>query len=549
MINFSNRSVQGKIVFIVLITTLTALILSSIVMFYLIWNNSKEEAFMRAKLDGALFSELAVSSLLFNDKVGAEQLLNKFHNFDRVAHAHLFSASGEEFATYHADNAEIAKEFFDKENILKHSTTIEYLDNVLMLSRPIFYQSEYFGHLYIEFSMKHLEIMRLNYLRIFIGIVLLLVVFSYFVAQRMQTVISKPILKLLSYMNNISQTADYKLRVKKIYNDEIGRLYDGFEEMLVQIQARKEATQKAQDELHNLNEKLEERVESRTQTLNDVNVELKSSIDTIRKTQSQLIQSEKMAALGGLVAGVAHEINTPIGLSVTGITHLQDISRALKKLYNNQEMSQEDFESYLDTNVQLCESIYLNLKRAAELVSSFKKVATDQSLEEKRSFKLKEYLEQVMISLRNKLKQTKISVDISCDETLEIYSDAGAISQVFTNLIMNSLIHAYDKGQVGKITLTAKYENNKYYIIFSDDGKGIEKDILPRVFDPFFTTNRESGGTGLGLNIIYNIVTSSLGGEINVSSEIGKGTKFTITLPTFLDEGMMNKNEIEVRVS
>ena len=536
MINFSNRSVRGKIVFIVLVTTLSALILSSSVMLYLILNNTKDEAFMRARLDGALFSELVIPSLLFNDKVGAKETLSKFHNLDRVNYAHMFDAEGKEFASYHTDTD---KELYNDKMVFERKETIEYINNTLIVNRPIFYQNEYFGHLNIEFSMKHLEQIRIDYIKIFILIVFLLIAFSYFAAQKMQNAISIPILKLLSYMNEISKTGDYKLRINKVYNDEIGKLYDGFDEMLVQIQARKDATQKAQDELFNLNEKLEERVESRTQNLNDVNYELKESIDTIKKTQSQLIQSEKMAALGGLVAGVAHEINTPIGLSVTGVTHLQDISVALKKLYNNNDMTQDDFEDYLDTNIQLCESIYINLKRGAELVASFKKVASDQSIEEKRSFRVKEYLEQVLISLRNKLKQTKINVDIICDDKLELFSDAGAIAQIITNLIMNSLIHGFNKGDKGKITLTVINENNKFIIIYADNGKGIDKETLPKVFDPFFTTNREAGGTGLGLNIIYNIVTSSLGGEISVESKVGIGTTFTIILPTFIDEGIM----------
>jgi len=536
MINFSNRSVRDKIVFIALVTTLSALVLSSSVMFYLIWNNTKDEAFMRARLDGALFSELVVPFLLFNDKVGANETLSKFHNLDRVTYAHLVDASGNEFANYHTDKE---KEFYNKKLALERNETIKHVNNVLILNRPIFYQNEYLGHLNIEFSMKHLEQMRFDYIKMFSLIVLLMIALSYFAAQKMQNVISRPILKLLSYMNKISKTADYKLRITKEYDDEIGKLYDGFDSMLVQIQARKDATQKAQNELFNLNEKLEERVQSRTQNLNDLNIELKDSIDTIKKTQSQLIQSEKMAALGGLVAGVAHEINTPIGLSVTGVTHLQDTSVALKKLYNSNEMSQDDFEDYLDTNIQLCESIYLNLRRGAELVSSFKKVASDQSIEEKRSFKVKEYLEQVLISLRNKLKQTKISVDIICKDDLEIFSDAGAIAQIITNLIINSLIHAFNKGDNGKITLSVTNENNNFIIIYDDNGKGIEQDVLPKVFDPFFTTNRESGGTGLGLNIIYNIVTSTLGGEISVKSKVGIGTTFTIILPTFIDERIM----------
>jgi len=533
MISFNNRSVREKMVFIVLSITITALFLGSSVMFFLVWNNSKSEAISRAHLDGALISDLVVTSLLFNDKISAKQILSKLRNFDRVEHVTIYDMNREIFSKYVAIKH---KETIDSDIVFTKSTTTNIDGSFLHLNRAIFDSGEQIGYLHIEFSLTHLEEIRKKYILFFAAIVLMLVLFSYIFAHRMQRIISEPITKLITEMKEISLRRKYVLNVKKMYDDEIGELYDGFEDLLKQIQIRKDATERAQKELLQLNNELEDRVEVRTRKLNESNLALQDSIDTIKKTQSQLIQSEKMAALGGLVAGVAHEINTPVGLSVTGITHLQDISRALKRLYDNEQMTQEDFDNYLETTIQLCESIYLNLRRAAELVASFKKVASDQSIEEKSTFRLKEYLEQVLISLRNRIKQTSVKVEIDCDEKLEIYSDAGAIAQIFTNLIMNSLIHAYEKDKVGTIKLQATFENNNYLIVYSDDGKGIDKEILPKIFDPFFTTNRDSGGTGLGLNIIYNIVKSSLGGEIEVESELGKGTRFTITLPVSIDE-------------
>lgn len=274
---------------------------------------------------------------------------------------------------------------------------------------------------------------------------------------------------------------------------------------------------------------LEQQVTKRNEELEDSNHELEMSIQNLKKTQEQLVTSEKMASLGGLVAGVAHEVNTPVGIGLTGITHLIELSKKLKKKYNSEKMSQVDFEEYLKTVEELSVLINSNLERAAELVKSFKKVAVDQTSEVKRKFNLKEYIEEILSSIYNITKKTKVKIDIISKQQIKINSYPGAISQIITNLIMNSLIHGYHKDDIGLINIELIKDNNKIKIIYKDDGTGIAKENLTRIFDPFFTTNRENGGSGLGLNIIYNIVTNTLGGTISCSSELNEGVEFIIT--------------------
>jgi len=280
--------------------------------------------------------------------------------------------------------------------------------------------------------------------------------------------------------------------------------------------------------LENLNEHLEERVSDRTK-------ELQGTVDELSIAQEQLIQSEKMASLGSLVAGVAHEINTPVGLSITGVTFLSDETKRLSELYEKESMSKNDFESYLEINEKINKSVYLNLNRAAELIRSFKMVAADQSIENKHTFSLSERIEQVLISINNHVKHTKINIKVVCDNNFYIYGDPGVIIQVITNLIMNSFMHAFKEHEVGTIGIHVFEKNEYIYIVYTDSGKGITQEVLPKIFDPFFTTNRESGGTGLGMHIIYNIVVSRLNGTINVSSEVNNGVKFEIKFPKELD--------------
>ncbi len=263
--------------------------------------------------------------------------------------------------------------------------------------------------------------------------------------------------------------------------------------------------------------------------------DLKRTLNTmssgLSQSRDQLVQSEKMASLGSLVAGVSHEINTPVGIGLTGVTHLQKLIKELKIKYDNSEMGEDDFNEFLEQAIELGRSIELNLNRAADHVRSFKQVAVDQTSEVKRTFRLKEYIEEILVSLRNKTKKTRIKFTIDIDEGLQISSYPGAFSQIITNLVINSLVHAFTPGAIGNIIIRARNKDTHLVLHYQDDGKGIEKHILQKIFDPFFTTNREQGGSGLGLNIAHNLVTQRLKGTIICNSTAGKGVEFIIAIP------------------
>ncbi len=276
--------------------------------------------------------------------------------------------------------------------------------------------------------------------------------------------------------------------------------------------------------LQRFNQNLEQLVSDRTR-------ELSQTLDHLRTTQTKLVESEKMAALGGLVAGVAHEINTPIGIGVTAASLLAQKTTGFFETYKGGKMKRSDLEKFLDTAMQSSSMILANLSRAADLIQSFKQVAIDQSTEEKRIFKVKGYLEEILLSLRAKLKQTRHQVEIQGSEQLTLNSYPGVLSQIVTNLIINSLIHAYEPETAGRIAIAFHQDETQFQLEYSDDGKGIPPESLNRIFDPFFTTKRGQGGSGLGLHIIYNLVTQKLSGTIYCESQLGQGTKFIIKLP------------------
>lgn len=275
-------------------------------------------------------------------------------------------------------------------------------------------------------------------------------------------------------------------------------------------------------QLTEANRALEQRVAERT-------VELTRTLERLQAAQRQLVESEKMAALGTLVAGVAHEINTPVGVGVTAASLLHERSEAVKGSYEAGTLTRSELERYLDHARQSSAMLLTNLNRAGELIQSFKQVAVDQTSEERREFPVRSYIEHVLLTLHPELRRSRHQVLVECAAELRILSYPGAFSQILTNLILNALVHAFAPEDRGTITIGVRQDGERLVLDFRDDGRGIEAAHLPRIFDPFFTTRRDLGGSGLGLHIVYNIVTQRLGGTIVCASAPGQGTRFTIT--------------------
>jgi len=303
---------------------------------------------------------------------------------------------------------------------------------------------------------------------------------------------------------------------------------DGFRGVARDDTARK----RAEEKIRQMNDELERRVEKRTAQLNETNLALKQSLATVKKTQDKLVHTEKMASLGSLVAGVAHEINTPVGIGVTASSLLEEKTRQINSLHASGKMKRSDLEKYLKTANDASASILLNLNQAADLIRSFKQVAVDQSNEERRSFRVKEYINNVLLSLRPKLKKTTHHVQVECPENLKINSYPGAFSQIVTNLVMNSLLHGFSGIDRGEIQIKFLKTDADYLLTYSDNGVGMDANTCRNIFDPFFTTKRASGGTGLGMHIVFNLVTQTLNGKINCKSEPGKGTFYAIKIPS-----------------
>lgn len=312
---------------------------------------------------------------------------------------------------------------------------------------------------------------------------------------------------------------------------ELGQLAAAFDSMAESLEQKEKERRLAGEELRRLNEELEERVIQRTEQLENANQELQQTLEDLKRTQSQLVLSEKLAALGELVAGIAHEINTPVGVALSAGSTLAEKTRSLTDLFSQGEMKRSDLTQYLNDTREGTDMIHANLNRASELIRSFKMVAVDQVSGGRRVFNVKSYIDEVLLSLRPKLKRTRHRIEVSCDEHLMIDSFPGAFSQILTNFIINSLVHGFETDQEGSIRIEVSRTNGALDLHYFDNGKGLAPEIRDRIFEPFFTTARSQGSTGLGLHIVFNIVTRSLGGTIRCESTPGEGTHFHIVMP------------------
>lgn len=387
-----------------------------------------------------------------------------------------------------------------------------------------------------------------------IGALFSIFLISYVIKRLFHNLLTTP-LEMLSFGINRIDLNDFnqsKLSAPSGQKDELSVLTDSFNLMLDKLTEYQGNLEYAREELVEANQRLdrqnlmlEQEVTKKTSTLSQANKELaaqkneleeserelRNSLTQLTQAQNQLVQSEKMASLGSLVAGISHEINTPVGIGVTAVTYLSECVDILAKEVDNKTLTQSKMMSFIKDANHSCNLLTSNLNKASQLIQSFKDIAVDQTSEAVRDVNLVSYLNEVITSLQPKLKRTAHKVLIEGDKEIVIHCRAGALSQMFTNLILNSIIHAFDGIEKGVMTFSFQTDNANVYINYKDNGNGLSESDLGQLFEPFFTTKRGQGGSGLGTHILYNLVTQSFNGEITARSAIGEGLEYAINFP------------------
>ncbi|WP_100643067.1 GAF domain-containing sensor histidine kinase [Alteromonas facilis] len=284
---------------------------------------------------------------------------------------------------------------------------------------------------------------------------------------------------------------------------------------------------------------LEKRVEERTKELSEANTLLSKALDQRNEVRMQLLEMENMAALGTMMSSLTHEINTPIGVAITASTYLRAMQQKSKVLFDNNELKRSDLLSFYNECDEAAHIIERNLSRTSELITTFKQLSIDQHSQEPRKVNLTDYIDEILLSLKPRLKRFGHLFCIDVDPDMNIKTNPGALSQILINMIMNSANHAFEPEERGRILIKARIEgiqsDNPHLILdYKDNGKGMSEHTVENIYKPFFTNARNNGGTGLGMHICYNLVVDVLRGTLDCQSELGKGTLFRLRVPLSL---------------
>jgi signal transduction histidine kinase len=427
----------------------------------------------------------------------------------------------------------------DMTNVQQRVTDANVVLNDLNYSKVNFGSDEYYGtsvkadyqdwHIVIYEPAEKLNNRLLEFILYITGIIVAMLIVAILVGRRVNHLIVNNLDKVVFNTQEVAE-GHYLLDEVDSPFVEFNTINNNFKYMAGEIKSREDQILNQSFEIELMNKELENRVIERTNELYATNQELEIALTNLKTTQDQLIESEKLASLGNLVSGLAHEINTPLGIILTIITYLQETTHKVKEKYDTGHLKKADFETLINSSLESEALIYDNVSRAIELISSFKLISAEQRNIEKRVINIKDFIENILRSLEPQMKKVNIEMRLSCPDDLVFETIPLTFYQILMNLIMNTKIHAYDESG-GIVNITVNDEKHHVAIIVEDYGEGIRQENVRKIFEPFFTTKRGSGGTGLGLNIVYNSVKQNLQGNIICNSSEGEGTSFIIELP------------------
>jgi signal transduction histidine kinase len=520
---FVRLGLGQKIQILINLVSISVLLLAILVISMSFYGQFKSDLEDHVLQKSSLLAAAVAVGVVFDQPKSVSMLLSSLSVDGDVNSAVVYKKHGlgdyRYFAHYHK-NRNISVDLFD----YQRGSVKAWNEGYFTLRLPILLDNEEVGRIILEEDDTYLNGFVSILLMYMTPVILMSMILVWMVSKAIQNRLAAPLKELTQVLHEVAYKQDYSKRVKIVSDDEFGELGSAFNQMLLKLAKHESFRIEKEMEIIQLNAVLEDKVSERTK-------ELRASLDDLKLTQQQLVEQEKMASLGELVAGVAHEINTPIGVGITAVSHLDDSITRIQAAFDSGKLTKNEFTEIIGTIDESAGIISSNLRRAADLVKSFKSVAVDQSSAQEREIDLEAYIQDILTSLRPKLKRESHEINVKVDGRISLYCDPGTISQILTNLIMNSLNHAFLPNAVGRINIMANAADGILHLTYSDDGKGIDADIIERLFDPFVTTKRGQGGSGLGTHIIYNLVTQGLGGRIQCISEVGQGCRFEITLP------------------
>ena len=538
-------SIKSIMIWLVIVVSGSAMLLSTLVTNYLQHAEVKEQLLQNVRSLADMVASnvrpiMAITPSDLDEEMSrSDQLANMLQGLDSfpdVLNAHIYSApiNGQtpQMLALYTKSTSIAAESKINDLARYFTARLDEDNQVIEIIRPINIEEQTLGYVYVRMSSESFFSYISGTRLVQVATIVLIIIAAFLVALKYGQMLANPIQDTNLMLQKVARSRDYSLRFSASNVREYDHMLDSINILLSRVEEYISKQQQAERELQTLNSRLEEEVNQRTVALKSANNELIQTLEKLHQFQRQIVENEKMASLGDMVAGVAHEVNTPIGLGITASTMMLDRLAVIDQQFKDKTLKASAMERFINESRENLNIIYRNLDRAAQLISSFKQVAVDQTSEEAREVNVKQLIEETLMSMRPRLKKVTHTINIDCSETLNVMCKAGPLNQILINLIMNSLIHAFETVENGKIDVIARLtDDQKLKIIYKDNGSGIPTSIKKRIFDPFVTTKRGQGGSGLGMHLVFNLVTQALNGNIKLESEEGNGVEFTLTFP------------------
>lgn len=539
--NLKVSSIKRSVTSLVILITTISVALACLVLSYNFIADTHNRLLQQSEQVNRFIAENATSYMVYNQAEAAERWLQTWRHSPLIQHVHLYRYDQDTealsfFASYYAEREAPIPVRFDR---VQDITEARFTNNYVESAVPLYVQNSLQGYVYLRTSRASLDEAQWYAIAISGVIITASFILSWLMSLWLRRVITQPLDEMVESIQQIARDKNYDRTLHEFELQELDRVADAFNALLSRIQQHIRRQEQAEREASELNAELELQVKQRTQKLYESNQELHQALETAHQYQSELVQAEKMSSLAKLVSGVAHEVNTPVGLAVTSTSILQDNLQLLKQKFADKKLTSQEFQRYMSGFEENLALISRNIKRTADLISNFSKLSMDQFSDDDRSLHVIKFWDEVAQSLYNRHPELQ-SVALSCQvaDDLIISTRPGPLNQVISQLVQNALQHAFSNTSNPMIQFSFSFipqaensESGDLQMTYEDNGDGIPDNLIKSVFDPFVTSKRSHGAAGLGLHLVYNLVVQVLQGHIELESHPHQGTRFKVVFP------------------
>ena len=539
--NFKVTSIKRSVTSLVILVTTVSVTLACLVLSFGFISETYQSAISQTNRISRVVAENSSSYLVYNQAEQANRWLATLSHEPLIEHVHLYrldtaSESLSFFASYYATGQSPIPVRFERVATLDSA---QLTDNYIEVAVPMYAQNQLLGYVYIRTARKDLDDAVLYAVGMSVAIIIASLILSWLLSFWLRRIITRPLDKMIENIQLVARDKTYEHVLPHFELQELERLADAFNTLLLRIQQHISRQAHAEQTASELNTELERQVQERTQQLRESNQELFLALESAHQYQSELVQAEKMSSLAKLVAGVAHEVNTPVGLAVTSTSILQEKLQSLEQKFSNKTLTSQEFQRYMESFDENLSLISRNIARTADLISNFSKLSMDQFSDDDRSLDLNQFWDDIAQSLSNRHPElADIELSASLPEQLVVKTRPGPLNQILSQLVQNAIQHAFVDTNRAEIRFEFAFiaqaedsDQGELIIDYRDNGDGIPKDLIKSVFDPFVTSKRGHGAAGLGLHLLYNLVVQVLQGHIDLESESQQGTHIAIRFP------------------